>query len=170
MKTSSAQKMSCKIDGELPEAEGARLDREIAGHPDAARTAATWVTMGELLRHEAAHTATPDPLLAWHDIRRAIRQQEVVQEKAWHRSLYHRLRWAGGLAALAVLGVIGWGSFRLIEQRGEFIARPVDFPASRVEWVVAEIPGATTIIFNDVETDMTVIWMDLAQNHDPRDT
>ena len=83
-----------------------------------------------------------------------------------------RFRWAAGLAVLVVGTVLGLSAWRVLDGRTPVwvMTDPVESPANRVEWVVAEIPGATTMIYTDTETDMTVIWLDVAQNVDPRDS
>ncbi len=170
MKISEEHLISRGLDGALNDRERAALDALIARNPEAAARTRAWSDIGDQLRRQATATVTPDPLAAWHDIRRAIRTQAAPEREealAMGWSMF-RLRIMGAITAVAVIGLLGWSSLRLF-RGGDHVA--ATSPASnRVEWVVAEIPGATTMIYTDAETDLTVIWMDLAQNVDPRDT
>ncbi len=170
MKRSDAQLISRGLDGELNAPERERLDDLLARDPVAAKTAQQWYAAGDAMRSTAARTQAPDPLLAWQDIRREIRRGESAGESS--RSHVFSGAWmrAGALAAFIVAGYLGWAGWQHGRQGQVVTAAVPDQPAARVEWVEAEIPGATTMIFTDAETDLTVIWMDLAQNNDPRDT
>jgi len=164
------QLISRGLDGELTAGERARLEQLLAARPEARQTLDAWDRLGDQMRRDAATISVPDAAVAWVDIRRAIRQQEAAEpEGVYAPGLLGRLRWAGAVAALAVIGLLGWSAFRLWEKPGTPVAEWSP-PANRVEWVVAGIPGATTMIYTDPETDMTVIWMDVAQEVDPRDT
>lgn len=171
MKRSTGKLLSRGMDTDLSVVERNRLEAILARDPEAARLHAAWQNAGHLLRADAARISSPDPLLAWHDIRREIRQRRVTPAPSFGALLAGRFRWAGAMAALLMLGIMAWSTIRVARTPEALTASLNDATApSQVEWVVAEVPGATTMIFTDTENDMTVIWMDLAQNSEPHDS
>lgn len=168
MKTSTAKKLSRARDGALTPGEQERLVRETTGDAEAERVAHLWEAAGGLLREGATRTATPDPALAWQAIRREIRNKEAEPVRAAVRGWPGGWAWASGLAAVLVAGGLTWWGLAR-ERATHTVAQGVAEP-DRVAWVVAEIPGATTMIYTDAETDLTVIWMELAQKAEPKDT
>ena len=156
------------LDGELDGKERRQLQELLASDPAMRKTAQDWEKAGDELRRSTGDVPVPDSLLAWHDIRRAIRENESNTPAKLGPASLLRLKWAGGIAAFLVVGMLAL-SFLHLTREGRFLALD-SLPPPRVEWVVAEIPGATTMIYTDMETDLTVIWMDVAQNVDPRDT
>jgi len=170
MKTSTQKLISRGLDRELDPQEREQLDAMLASNPDAARTSRIWELTGDQLRRDAAGIHVPDATVAWQDIRRAIRQDEPAPSIKAETGLGFRLRWAGALASLLVIGMVGLYALRVKQDSSRADHAGAMGPASRVEWVIAEIPGSTTMIYTDMETDLTVIWMDVAQSVDPRDT
>lgn len=171
MKKSELELISRGLDGDLAPDERARLEALRTRDPEARTVEQAWTSVGDAVRCDRG--TTPDPALAWQDIRRAIRQQAGEGDATPAFGWPLRFRWASALAVLAVGAVLGLSAWRVWDDGrapGWGMAEPDDSPANRVEWVIAEIPGATTMIYTDTETDMTVIWMDVAQNVDPRDT
>ena len=76
-------------------------------------------------------------------------------------------------AAVLILGMLSVSMWRLATGRAPdaaSLASGGNETYRRVEWVKAELPGATTMIYTDEETDITVIWMDVAQNGEARDS
>lgn len=171
MKRSDEKLVSRGIDREVDAEERKRLDVILSTDPDAVATDSEWRRIGDTLRHAPVRSAVPDVAVAWRDIQRAIREQGqgVEGERRIEFPSGWRMPWAAAAAALLVVGLLGWSSWRLLRPS----TAPVPIAtatADRVEWVVAEIPGATTMIYSDAEDDLTVIWMDVAQDRDPRDT
>jgi anti-sigma factor RsiW len=176
MNTKHERLIGGALDGALDPAERAEADRLLATQPEARAQWAAWDAVGDAVRREAGQVVVPDPRAAWLDIRRELRggaaAGEVVDLAPARAHSLRRLRWAAGLAGLFMLAMAGTAVWQV--GRGGFaVTRAVpDVPpaAERVEWVVAGLPGATTMIYTDSETDMTVIWMDVAQGPDPRDS
>ncbi|HMO03303.1 MAG TPA: zf-HC2 domain-containing protein [Kiritimatiellia bacterium] len=170
MKKSELELISRGLDGDLSPDERVRLEALRTREPEARTVERQWTVLGDTLRHD--QVAAPDATVAWQDIQRAIRQQAGDAGSASTGGWMVRFRWAAGLAVLVVGTVLGLSAWRVLDGRTPVwvMTDPVESPANRVEWVVAEIPGATTMIYTDTETDMTVIWMDVAQNVDPRDS
>ncbi len=162
MKSSDRKLISRGLDGALTEEERMQLERLRTDHPEAGVLERQWTAIGDQVRRV---TPAPDSAVAWQDIHRAIRNLESTPD----RSPFMRLGWAATVAALFVATLLGLSAWRLYQGSAPvWVAE--NTPANRVEWVVAEIPGATTMIYTDTETDMTVIWMDVAQSADPRDS
>lgn len=173
MKRKDAKLISRSLDGALSPEERIRVERLLETDSGAAATARVWQDIGDQLRIDAGRAPVPDPLLAWQEIRRKVRTTATQPDTPVMGSLFGiRLRWVAGLASVVFISLIGWSLFHDPRVAGEpVVSAPSPAAASeRVEWVVAEIPGATTMIYTDRETDMTVIWMDLAQTDDPRDS
>lgn len=168
MKKSEKKLISRGLDGALSPEERVRLETLRETNPEVRATERAWSAIGDQVRRVPVQP--PDAAVAWQDIRRAIRTAgEQSAGEAAPAAWFGRLRWAVALSAFAVLALLGVSAWRLMEGAAVTWSATPD-PADRVAWVVAEIPGATTMIYTDKETDMTVIWMDVAQNVDPRDT
>jgi len=166
MKRNDAELISRSLDGRLSPAERAKAERLLAADPQAASAARAWQSIGDQLRMDAARVAPPDPVLAWDDIRRQIRNAQPETSPSFSGLPF---RWAAGLASVLLIGIASWLYFKA-EVSPVAGSTASSEAVSRVEWVVAEVPGATTMIYTDAETDMTIIWMDLAQNSDARDS
>jgi len=166
MKRSEAELISRSMDGRLSVAERAKAERLLAEDPQAAAAARIWQAIGDQLRMDAGRATAPDPVLAWQEIRREIRRNEPEPAASWFGA---GIRWAAVLAMVAGFGLAAWSIQRHYLRSDAGVMADPD-SASRVDWVKVEVPGATTMIYTDIETDMTVIWMDLAQNTDPRDS
>jgi anti-sigma factor RsiW len=167
MKTTDEKLISRGMDGALRPEERERLEQLRVTDSEARQTEQIWMALGDQIR--TVPVSPPDAAVAWQDIRRAIRQQEADPSTAPNPFLF-RLKWAGGLAGLGLAAVLGFYAWQMMRSSGAMVADADGTQANRVEWVVAEIPGATTMIYTDTETDLTVIWMDVAQSADPRDT
>lgn len=167
MKTSVHKLISRGLDGALRPDERQRLEQLRESDPSVRQTERVWMAVGEQIR--STPVAPPDAAVAWQDIRRAIRQQEADPSTDSYL-FFSRLKWTGAFAGLVLAVVLGLYARHLVQTRERTFGQVDDTPVNRVEWVVAEIPGATTMIYTDTETDLTVIWMDVAQNADPRDT
>jgi len=168
MKKSDKKLISRGIDSELSVNDRVQLDVLITTEPEAGKTAMVWQAIGDQLRSDVSLVSVPDPAVAWQDIRREIRQHEGTIKETPAAS-FGRLGWASVFASALVVSVLGMWAWMLIRTPASMMAEH-PAAANRVEWVKAEIPGATTMIYTDTETDLTVIWMDVAQNGEPHDS
>jgi len=167
MKAKDAQLINRGVDSELDAEERKLFDKMLVENPDAVDMSRAFESIGDDIRNDSTQSASPDPYAAWQDIRREIRQSERTSDERFASGA--RLGWAGAVAALLVVGVLALSSWRLLNGAAPELAFS-DTAASRVDWVETGIPGATTMIYTDVETDMIVIWMDVAQTGESRDT
>lgn len=158
MKCQQAQEwMSRAMDGELPAADQALLDRHVAGCPECRAAQAAWRQAGERLRAEPV--VIPPAEVMWNDVRRAIRSagaEPAPEVSGW------RLKWAFAGVGAALLGLGLWGAWQAAAPRGAGVASVPAEPA--VEWAEAELPGASTMVYEDAEHDTVVIWLMTAEN------
>lgn len=158
MKCKEAQEwMSQALDGELTPSQQARLEQHVAACPDCQAVRALWRQAGDLLRNEPV--PVPPAEVMWADVRRAIRQAKPEPAPVlggW------RFTWAAALVGLALLGAGLWGTLMpgrsSLGLRAESVAEPV------VEWAEAELPGTSTMVYEDAENDTVVIWLMTAEN------
>lgn len=153
MKCRKAQQwLSQALDGELDAARKTRLNEHLAICPACRSVQAAWQDATARLRADSM--AVPSAEVMWADVRRAIHQAQLEPVPAWTQG---RLRWAAAVVGLVLLGLGVWGTLQPagLDQvaRGAVAAEPV------VEWAEAELPGASTLVYEDAETDTVVIWL-----------
>lgn len=158
MKCQKAQEwLSQAMDGELDASSRLKLDQHLASCQTCRSVRTDWERAGVLLRSEVV--AAPPAEVLWADVRRAIR---VTQPEAEPAVPGWRLKWAsafvGGL--LLVMGV--WGALHSARQGETSVARVEQ--ESSVEWAEAELPGTSTMVYEDAENDTVVIWLMAADN------
>ena len=154
MKCDKAQElMSQAMDGELDARARLQVDQHVAGCPACQAARQAWQQAGSLLRTEAV--AIPPAEVMWADVQRAIRLAEPVHEPV---AAGWRLRWAGLGVGLLLLGAGLWGSLRGPPQAAVAQFEPV------VEWAEAELPGTSTMVYEDADSDTVVIWLMTAEN------
>jgi hypothetical protein len=153
------EKLSKLLDGELDAGEAEALLRRAAGDSSLEQSKGDWQRIGRMLR-ETPVVGGADPEVVWADVRRAIR---IAGEEAAPAAPAWRLRWAVGAVAAVCMAIVGLGAWRILH----FGAAPAlarGEPAV-VEWVEAELPGASPMVFEDAETGCTVIWMVVAEEN-----
>ncbi|HMP72404.1 MAG TPA: hypothetical protein PKE55_03990 [Kiritimatiellia bacterium] len=156
MKTRDQKLLSRALDSECSEAQRRTADALLATDPDAKVLQETWSELGDRMRSLPAPVV--DEELAWMNVQREIRSGRAERE-ALAGVFGPRLAWAFGLGlvlfALSILFVL----------RQEWTGDPrfarSATPINQVEWVETGIPGATTMIFADASTGLTVVWMDV---------
>ena len=145
--------LSRDLDGELDAATRARLERALAEDPDLAARAESWRRIGRELR-ELPVPGRPTPEAMWQDVRRAIRVAESDERD--QRSVFGwRMIWAAA-AVVLLLGVpVG---IRLAGRPGVRVAA-ASVPAVQVEYVETDLPGASTLVYQDEETGCALVWV-----------
>ena len=152
-----AKRISRFIDGDLSSSARARLEQDLAQSPELKRLQMDYTKIGELLRNQEIPIGQP-PESAWADIRRSIRLDHVGPE-ASTTILGSRLKWSAAMVSVLLVG-LGVGIVRNLS------TAEIELP-TEVEWVETDVPGAMTIVYQDDETGLTVIWM---MEEDDRDT
>lgn len=153
------------LDGELPAARAAKAETDWEASESVARTKAEFAAIGDRLRELSAPSG-PAPEAAWADVRRALRTEEdgVSAAARWPGILVSRPAWAGGMLTILVLvvgiGVWFWG--------GGGTPALAAIPAE-VESVETELPGAMTMVYQDEDTGLTIIWVQEADKQEPVD-
>ena len=102
---------------------------------------------------------------AWASVRREIRlarDEDGSRSVPWHFG--SRLQWAGGMIAAVFLIL---GAWVLIPGPAQDAGIAKSMPAE-VEWVETAVPDAMTMVYQDDETGLTVIWiMEAEEETDP---
>ncbi len=140
---------SRRRDGEL---DPARAGGPAPGHASPAyldESERAWRALGDHLRAQAV--PTPPAEVMWNDVRREIHRE--AQDHWVHQHL--RRRWDWTAVAASVVFIVALGYF------GIKITNPVPAHANpaRVEWVRAELPGASALVYEDGSTGVVVIWL-----------
>ena len=143
------QDLSRYLDGELPPERSDMLKHALAESDSLERAHADMREIGDLLRAQGVPDGKPAEV-AWSDVQRAIRLAGA-DDPGPARILGSRLTWA---AAIMSVGFVALGLAVLQSGVTRVAAAPVE-----VEWVDTEVPGATTMVYQDEETGLTVIWM-----------
>jgi len=150
---------SRRRDGELSKGRCEQLD-DLGIRPalvDEAEEA--WQTAGDRLRSQAI--PTPPAEVMWNDVRRDIHL--LRDDKRLHAHAQGRFRWdwAAITATALFMFVLGFFSLRIAMPPDAFAA-----PA-RVEWVEAELPGSSAMVYEDEASGAVVIWLVTPNNGAP---
>lgn len=154
--------LSQYVDGELDARRTALLEAEMERDPALRAQAERWRSNGDQFRR-FADAAAPDPSQGWGDVRTALAGERGRARRPAHTVFGSRWGWAA--AMLVVLAVVG---LRIRETGpGQEVAALAAPETVEVEWAETELPGASTMIFRDEETGLTVVW--LVENGDAED-
>lgn len=147
--------ISLELDGELSVRRSEKLYYHIRRCHSCRSTRDKWVGVGSLLREYVARPAQT-PEAAWADVQRALRTSgQTARNTARIPAGVFSWRWAtAAAAALALCGVLGlwWRA------RGPNVA-VAHAPAAEVEWVETDLPGASTMVYEDGQSGWLVIWV-----------
>lgn len=150
--------ISLDMDGELSVSRKEQLYNHIrrCGSCNAARD--RWLGLGDQLRQRVgAPSQTAEA--AWADVRRAIhlaKDENVEAGASWLGLSWRRA--AAAVSLLALVAAVGVGlRFRL--DRGTAAPVLARAPAAAVEWVETGLPKASTMVYEDQESGMVVIWV-----------
>ena len=152
--------LSRYLDGELDARRSALIEAQLANDPALRAQAKAWRAGGERLRGLAG--GAPDPARAWGDLRTRIAETRVDESAPGRRMSVFGSPWSWA-AAMLVLLLAATGLRVLTRGGGTEANAPV---AARegtadevVAWAETEVPGASTMVFRDEETGLTVIWL-----------
>jgi anti-sigma factor RsiW len=153
--TDTERLLSKALDGAADPREQAALEAHLAACPHCAALREEWLRYRAFLQEPVAPAQTAEAL--WADVQRAIRLQgdrsdEDAPVFGW------RLRWAGAIIAVVLLGAYGVG-LGLRQQAGRVVEAAASDKAAQVEFVETDVPGASPLVYEDAETGLTVIWV-----------
>lgn len=152
--------LSMALDDELSPRRRAKLDAWLAAHPELADLGKEWAAIGD--RSRARVTAPPQtPEAAWQDVRRAIRLQ-ADQPHGEETALQGRMKWAGAFAAACLVVMGGWLWVRAPDPAA--VGAIADADRTEVEWVETDLPDAMSMVYEDADTGLTVIWVVVHEN------
>lgn len=149
--------ISLDMDGELSVGRKEQLYNHIRRCGSCNEVRDRWLSLGDHLRRRiSAPTQTAEA--AWADVRRTIRLSREDEAKTPAPWLGLSLRWAAAaLSVLVVAVAVAVGlRFRAGEGSTPALARA---PASTVEWVETGLPKASTMVYEDQESGLVVIWV-----------
>ena len=149
--------LSQALDGELDDRSRVQLEQHVAACPSCQEVRAAWAKTGEMLRSEVVEA--PSAEVMWSDVQRALRLAQAEPEQA---TASWRLKWAAAFVGLALLGMGLWGTLHSVRPGNPALPRVDQQPT--VEWAEAELPGTSTMVYEDAENDTVVIWLMAADN------
>jgi predicted anti-sigma-YlaC factor YlaD len=162
----SEQLLSRALDGELPANDRTALDAHLASCASCRALRDEWAGFTAMLQEPVAPVQTPEAL--WADVQRAIRLRQgfggqVRLQGAQGREdeapvFGWRLRWAGAILAVVMLGAYGIG-LGVRRQTERVVAASAPEKAAEVEFVETDVPGASTMVYEDAETGWVVVWV-----------
>lgn len=150
--------ISRAMDGELPERQRAGLEAWMAAHPEDRETADQWNFLGRLARAEAAAVKIPDEELAWQNIRRAIRNAAPEKSESRFAFFGWRLAWAAGMVAVICASAIGIGMWHGHRAAPALAMADAKRP-SQIDWADTDVPGASTMVYEDEDSGLAVVWL-----------
>ena len=152
--------LSMALDGELSARRRAKLDAWLAKHPELDDLQDEWRTIGEQTRAQIPR-APQTPEAAWQDVQRAIRLQSTGAPSR-HAPIQGRFKWAGAIAAAFLVLAGAW----LLLRSPDPIAIDTIAAADRtkVEWLETDLPDAMSMVYEDADTGLTVIWVSIQDN------
>lgn len=163
MSGSRARWISRYVDGELPSPRREQIARELETSEEARRMKADFETIGERLREGPVPAARP-PEAVWADVRRGIRLARKAPARPASWVLGSRVQWVGATMVAVLVGLTVWSGIRSM---GPSAPASLGSTVAEVEWMETDVPGATTMLYQDEETGLTVIWMIEPNEGDP---
>jgi len=144
--------LSRYLDGELRGPSSSRMASDLESDASLQALKAEYSAIGEQLRDLETPAAPPVEKL-WSDIRRDIRLGANQGEDL--SAFGSRLHWAGGTVATVLVLMMVW----IVMQSGSLGTAAYADTAAEVEWVETDVPNASTMVYLDDDTGMTVIWI-----------
>jgi len=162
MNCRKAQKwLSLELDGELSPSRKRALEAHLMSCAACRQVREEWGGLRDTFRaREVPAGLTAEA--AWADVRRAIRTAgETAPERAWWTP---GMRWIAAAAAVLILAGVGVMTFKK-EAVPEVAIVPPD--GGRVEWVETGLPGASPMVYEDIESGLVIIWVVEANHKEP---
>ena len=160
--------LSLAYDGELSARRREKLGAHLARHPELVGLQQEWAVIGREFRQRIPQSRKT-PEAAWQDVRRTVRLAAGRRRGAAAESSAHvqgRLRWAGALVGLLLVASVGWMWLRSPSPQSVAVARS---DRTEVEWVETDLPDGMSMVYEDNETGLTVIWVSVDEEGEGRE-
>lgn len=149
------EQLSRKYDGELDLHRAAEMETAALSQR-AVEAERAWTKIGEQLR--SLPVPTPPAEVMWSDVRRSIRlSKEEGRDATPARPRWH---WALGVVTASCVVLAGLFLVRILVAPSAYASTP------RVEWVEAELPGSSAMVYEDEASGAVVIWL-MTPNEEP---
>jgi anti-sigma factor RsiW len=157
------QELSRWLDGEASPKQAAAVEAYLEGSAEARRLRAEFAEAGERLRQLPVPDG-PAPEAVWADVRRTLRLEAEHSNRRRQGAgfLVSRPLWAGGMLGVLALGI----TLATVFWQGGAGDAVAAVPAV-VESVESDLPGAMTMVYQDEETGLTLIWVQESENQEP---
>ena len=149
--------MSRALDGELSRDQEGILNEHLERCPACRQVREQWLVSTRLMReHQVTVPQTPEA--AWADVQRTIRLQGAARSAKIPLVFGWKLQWAAVMLVFVVMG-LGWFLMKRAPttQTAAAGARPAE--TTVVEMVESGLPGASTVVYEDNDSGMMVIWL-----------
>ncbi len=148
--------LSQALDGELSPRRLRRLEKLLTEDPALADLQEQWLAIGQSCRAQSVEPPQT-PEAAWQNVQRAIRlSQDEVAEPTPTAVVGGLWRWGLSVAAVLLLFAGTWWGLR---PTGEPWATVPVAERTQVEWVESDLPDAISMVYEDEDTGLTVIWV-----------
>jgi len=150
--------ISMEMDGELPREQLPLLEEHLGACENCRNTRAAWTGYSAYLG-ELPEPIGYSPETALADVRRALRAGTGKgRAPVWHGAL--RPAWAAVFLVLIGSTFLWYRFTGGRDSANSSNVAYVETKQTRVEWVETDIPNAMSMVFEDAETGLTVIWVD----------
>ncbi len=153
--------ISMDVDGELSSRRRSRLAGWLERHPDMKDLQDAWLLQKKIL-HEYIPEPVQTPEAAWQNIRRMIRAESAGRDMVNNDMSGYRFKFASAMA-VALLMILA-GIFFLQSWALEDLDMIAHMDRTEVEWVESDLPDAMSMVYEDADTGLTVIWVLTAEN------
>jgi anti-sigma-K factor RskA len=154
--------LSRYLDGDLTPREREAMETRLAESGELQGLKADFEAVGQTLRAWPT-PAGPTPEAAWADVQRRLRLEREEQAGEAETGFWgSRLAWASAMMTVVLVALGVW----IAANRPGMPALAATEPAE-VEWVETDLPGAMTMVYQDDDTGLTVIWVQEDENGEP---
>ncbi len=147
------------LDGDLSPREMEAFESRLAESPELQTLKTDFEAVGQAVR-EVPTPAGPTPEAAWADVQRRMRLEGDAPSKAEDAGFWgSRLGWASAMMTVVLVALGIW-----IGTSRPGVPEVAAAEPAVVEWVETELPGAMTMVYQDDDTGLTVIWVQEDEN------
>ena len=154
--------LSRYLDGDLSPRETKTLESLLAESEELRALKADFESVGRVLREKTIPQG-PTPEAAWANVQRGLRLDRDVPGTASEQGFWgSRLAWASAIMTVLLVALGIW-----IGTQGAGVPAMAATEPAEVEWVETDLPGAMTMVYQDDDTGLTVIWVQENENGEP---